>query len=188
MTLPKPAYAPASTAARAVTVILNPVSCPLGVDKIQEEIARLLTELGCEGTFLHTCEAETALALAQKALADGAKTIIAAGGDGTVMEALNALIGKDVPLGVIPLGTGNLLALNLDIPLTVPEAVKVAITGTSKKIDLVRVNHGEHYFAVMGGVGFDSSDHAGDAARREKNLRSDLLRVDGVALFERPPF
>ena len=54
------------------------------------------------------------------------------GGDGTVMEAMSALVGKDTPIAVFPAGTGNLLSINLGIPMTVPDAVDVALGGRQK--------------------------------------------------------
>jgi diacylglycerol kinase (ATP) len=90
------------------------------------------------------------------ALERGFDLVVAAGGDGTIMEVANALIDADVPLGIIPLGTGNLLAFNLNIPFQIREALRVIVSDTERTIDIIRVNHGEHFFAIMGGIGFDA--------------------------------
>jgi YegS/Rv2252/BmrU family lipid kinase len=77
------------------------------------------------------------------------------GGDGTVMETLPVMIEHpEVPVGLIPLGTGNLLAKNLNIPLDVEAAIEVVLTGKTLPIDLGKVEN--HMFAVNAGVGLDA--------------------------------
>lgn len=96
----------------------------------------------------------------------GADLIVAWGGDGMVQRCLDTLAGSDVPVGIIPAGTANLLAHNLDIPENLAEAVRIALTGRRRPLDLGRIN-GEH-FAVMAGVGFDA-ELMRDVDRRMKN-------------------
>lgn len=88
------------------------------------------------------------------ALKKGADLVLAWGGDGMQQRCIEVLAGTDVPLGILPAGTGNLLATNLDIPMTVPEAVDVALHGDRMALD-TGVCNGEH-FAVMAGAGFDA--------------------------------
>jgi diacylglycerol kinase (ATP) len=93
------------------------------------------------------------------ALAAGVDFVIAAGGDGTVRSVANGLAGSDVPLGIVPAGTGNLLARNLDLPLEEAEAIGVALDGRDHAIDLIELTidggRREH-FAVMAGAGVDA--------------------------------
>jgi diacylglycerol kinase family enzyme len=77
------------------------------------------------------------------------------GGDGTVMACLGALAGTDVPVAVVPLGTGNLLARNLGVPTRLADALAVAVNGVDRRIDLGRV--ADQPFAVMAGIGFDAA-------------------------------
>ncbi len=94
--------------------------------------------------------------------ADAAKAeidvVVAVGGDGAVLQVVNAIAETTVALGIIPKGTGNLLAGNLGIPHPIDEAVKVLVEGHHRRIDLGRVRVGgeDHYFAVACGVGFDA--------------------------------
>jgi diacylglycerol kinase (ATP) len=81
--------------------------------------------------------------------------VFALGGDGTVMEVANALIGTGIPLGVLAGGTGNLLARAIGIPLDVATAVAALVRGTRRRIDLGRLADGRH-FAVAAGVGIDA--------------------------------
>ncbi len=139
-----------------MVAIINPLSCPNGFDAMKAEIASALEGLGRDCTFYETCESEAALEIAKRAIAEGADLLLAVGGDGTIMQVINSVIGAEIPVGIVPAGTGNLLATNLGIPLSVAEAVEVAVNGTAKRIDLVSVNGGEKYFAVMGGLGWDA--------------------------------
>ncbi|WP_182353874.1 diacylglycerol/lipid kinase family protein [Flaviflexus huanghaiensis] len=123
---------------------------------------------------------------ARQAVADGAGIVFAAGGDGTVRSVAAGLTGSNVALGIIALGTGNLLARNLDLPISSPEAmVRTALTGGTHPMDIgfleadpltedeieqirkrdevaVSVPGGEHAFAVIAGLGFDAA-MVGDA-------------------------
>jgi len=76
------------------------------------------------------------------------------GGDGTVMEVIGTLAHSDVPIGVLPGGTGNLIARVLGIPLRVGKAVDVLLDGDEARIDLGSI--GGHRFAFAAGVGVDA--------------------------------
>jgi len=71
----------------------------------------------------------------RRAIKDGTKLIVVAGGDGTVESVASAMVGAPVRLGIIPTGTHNNMALNLGIPSNIPEAVNLLRTGTPVKID-----------------------------------------------------
>jgi diacylglycerol kinase (ATP) len=85
--------------------------------------------------------------------------VIAAGGDGTIRIVADRLAGSGIPMAVVPVGTGNLLARNLDIPLTEPEALAVAFGQHTREVDLVKLTvdgtPSEH-FAVIAGLGVDA--------------------------------
>lgn len=96
---------------------------------------------------------------ARQAVEEGATSVIAWGGDGTIMGAAAALVNSDVSLGIVPGGTGNLLARNLGIPLDARRAMEVALTGTDRRIDLLDVYLGRGrraLSAVMCGMGWDA--------------------------------
>lgn len=96
---------------------------------------------------------------ARRAIEQGATTVLAWGGDGTVMGVASCLVNSDVSLGIVPGGTGNLLARNLGIPLDARGAVEVALTGRDRRIDLLDVYLGRGQralSAVMCGMGWDA--------------------------------
>ncbi len=101
----------------------------------------------------------------RQALEQGATLVVAAGGDGTVRAVAEALRGTDASLGILPSGTGNLLARNLNLPLTdLDEACTIAFAGDDRAIDIgiaTLAREGgentEHAFLVMAGLGIDAA-------------------------------
>lgn len=95
---------------------------------------------------------------AARAVKAGVDIVVAVGGDGAVLQVVQELAGTSVALGIIPMGTGNLLAGNLGIPGGIEDAVKVLVTGGRRRIDLGRltVDGRRTMFAVACGVGFDA--------------------------------
>ena len=91
----------------------------------------------------------------KRALADGAELIFVWGGDGTVQRCIDVVAGSDAALAILPAGTANLLATNLDIPQDIEQAIAIGLRGDRRKLDVGRFN-GER-FGVMAGAGFDAS-------------------------------
>ena len=119
--------------------------------------------------FLETTEEDPGRGMTRLAVDTGVGLVIAVGGDGTVRSVAQGLLGTTIPMGVVPLGTGNLLARNLDIPLNdLDAALGVAMGGRSRSIDVGRVEYTdgegtEHStgFLVMLGAGMDADMIAG---------------------------
>jgi YegS/Rv2252/BmrU family lipid kinase len=84
----------------------------------------------------------------------GVDLVLASGGDGTITACVGGIAGTGVPLGVLPCGTGNLLARNLGLPLSLDEALAVALTGSNRRLDVGTANGAP--FVVMAGIGFDA--------------------------------
>ncbi|MET9065946.1 diacylglycerol/lipid kinase family protein [Streptosporangium sandarakinum] len=120
-----------------------------------DELRRLLAEEGVEDLLWHEVpKSKKAPKQVRKALKEGADLVVVWGGDGMVQRCVDVLAGSGVTMAIIPAGTANLFARNLGIPEDLPEAVRIAFHGESRKLDLGKVN-GEH-FAVMAGLGFDA--------------------------------
>ena len=136
---------------------------------------------------------------ARRALADGAEVIFVWGGDGMVQHCIDAVAGTEAVLAILPAGTANLLAANLQVPDDLTEAVRVGLHGDHRPLDTGSVN-GEH-FAVMAGAGFDArmikqadrgmKDRIGRAAylyTGARNLSADrvkaVIEVDGRRFFK----
>lgn len=92
-------------------------------------------------------------AICEEACREGASVVVAAGGDGTVVDVANALVGSSTPLGIVPLGTGNDLARVLNIPLTMNDALDLLI-GEHDIIEADALRVGEYYYLSNVSVGF----------------------------------
>lgn len=101
-----------------------------------------------------TSAAGDAEAMAERGVEQGFKTIVAAGGDGTVNEVVNGIAESGVELGILPVGTMNVFAAELGIPNKLEAAWGVIEQGRVREIDLPHCN-GE-YFVQLGGVGLDA--------------------------------
>ena len=128
--------------------------------------------------WYETEEHDAGIGATQRALADGASVVLASGGDGTIRAVAEGLRGSGVPLAIVPQGTGNLLARNLNLPLgQIDEAVRAAFYGHNKSIDLgiltiVREDESEseHVFLVLAGMGLDARAISATRATLKKRL------------------
>jgi len=95
---------------------------------------------------------------ARDAVAAGADLVLAWGGDGTVRAIAEGLADSGVPLGVVPAGTGNLLARNLGIPLSLGDAATVAFEGADRRVDILEIGLGGSVTisTVITGLGMDA--------------------------------
>jgi YegS/Rv2252/BmrU family lipid kinase len=151
---------------KCVSIIFNPVSGTHAPEQRKRLISEALARHGYTCQYIETSEEQGAKALAEKAVAGGCDLMAVSGGDGTVMEVLSALVGTDLPVAVLPSGTGNLLSINLGIPTSLPEAVDVALSGKPYALDLGKTDDGR-FFAILGGIGLDAR-MIRDANRRAK--------------------
>ena len=140
-----------------VLLITNPAAARTRASAV-DVLMRTLAGAGWKAEVLATGGQGDARLLAAEGVAQGMDIVAVFGGDGTTMQAAAALVGTDVALGVIPGGTGNLLAGNLRIPSAPARAVRALITARPKLFDLGRVQRpdGEHFFAVACGAGYDA--------------------------------
>jgi diacylglycerol kinase family enzyme/membrane-associated phospholipid phosphatase len=141
-------------------VIVNPIKVGDGV-AFRRKVTRALEVRGYdEPLWLETREDDAGNAMAKQAIENESDLVLVAGGDGTVRVVCSALAHTGIPVGVIPAGTGNLLARNLHIPLDLDDALERILEGRDRRIDLVRV-HGDgldtDHFAVMAGLGLDAA-------------------------------
>jgi diacylglycerol kinase (ATP) len=126
-----------------------------GADELRATVEQRLAEAGWPApAWFETSVEDPGQGQAEQAVADGAQVVIVCGGDGTVRSAIDGLVGTDAALAVLPGGTGNLLAMNLGIPIDIDEALDVLLEGGRRVIDLGEIEG--HTFAIMAGMGFDA--------------------------------
>jgi YegS/Rv2252/BmrU family lipid kinase len=130
-------------------VIVNPRARRAGGDW-QPAVRQELSARWSDVDFLVPPNASAAAQLARGARANGYDIVIAAGGDGTVNAVASGLIGTEMPLGILPLGTANDLARELGIPQDLRAAARALVTGTPRETDLVSVNG--RPFCTVGGI------------------------------------
>jgi len=139
-----------------IAIIFNPFSYRgyrLQVNK--EKIVKILESENRNTVDLFvTTKRGEAFELAQENLERGPEVIIAAGGDGTINEIVNAVAKEDIKIGIIPLGISNVFARSLGIPLRILEAIKVILTGKTRKVDVGKTNG--RLFVLMTGAGLDA--------------------------------
>ena len=152
-------------------------------------------------TFSFTNVAGHATRIAQDAISKDIDIIVAVGGDGTINEIAQELLGTDKILGIIPLGSGNGLARALHIPMNTKKAIAVINKLDTKLIDAAKLN--QKYFLNMAGIGFDAHVSAVFAGSKSRGLKGYLkmglkevlsyrpkkyeLKIDGK-IYEREAF
>ena len=140
-----------------------------------------LRGLGYDVEERETAGVGDATRLAREAVEQGLDLVCAIGGDGTVNETINGLAGAEVPLAIVPTGTVNVLAMELGIPLELPDAVKLLDVGTVSWIDLGLA--GDRYFALMAGVGMDAAVVASLNPVLKKAFKEAAFAVQGLANY-----
>ena len=135
-------------------IIVNPAKSD--ATDLREDVDKRLASAGWSPSlWLETTPTDPGFGMAETAVEAGVALVVICGGDGTVMACLDALSNTGLPVAVLPIGSGNLLARNLGIPLESDESLDVAVNGDDRRIDLGRV--GDQAFAVMAGMGFDAA-------------------------------
>lgn len=177
-----------------VAMVINPVKAQAG--PARTALAEACELAGWEPPLiLETTVESPGFRQAQQALAAGADVVLAAGGDGTVREVARAVAHSPAAMGLLPLGTGNLLARNLGLPVNdLHGSIQTALHGAERRIDMGRIalensrtgNHSTSNFLVMGGIGLDAEVIA--ATRDELKKRVGWLAYSeaGVRLLPGP--
>jgi YegS/Rv2252/BmrU family lipid kinase len=149
---------------RCVALIYNPMSGQRHDRRaaIIASVKAVFEGAGLDVRVIATDAPESAGRLALDAIADGCDTVIACGGDGTVHEAMQQMVGGSAVLGVIPMGTANALAIDLGLPSSPVKAAKMLLTAVPERISVGRVSYSDseggpcwRYFVVAAGIGAD---------------------------------
>ncbi|HJX48204.1 MAG TPA: diacylglycerol kinase family protein [Gaiellaceae bacterium] len=149
-----------------VVFLVNPVSSNGSTGKRWPELAHRAAQLGLHGETLFSERSGHLIELAEQSARDGAELIVAVGGDGTLNEAVNGVMRAGTPTEVatIPLGTGMDFARTYAIPNRFEDAVRTAVSGATRTIDVGRVSYrtwdghdAERYVANVGSVGMSAA-------------------------------
>ncbi len=177
---------------RRAVLIYNPASGQYSARRaaILREALAVLHQAGVEAEALETDGPGSATAHAQQAIIRGCDTIFACGGDGTVHEILQCLVGTPVALGVVPLGTANALAQNLGLGTLPIRAVHSLLTAAPVQIPVGRIFYRDNagaeqsrYFTVAAGVGADALLMSRLDARLKRRFGYLLYLVEGLRVW-----
>ena len=151
-------------------VITNPFAAR-GHAHAVTEIVKILGRGGWKVDLRTITGPGDARRIAEESLGEGFDVLVSHGGDGTAMQIAAGIAGSGIALGVVPGGTGNVLAGNLQLPRTTAAAARALLKARPHAIDLGVVERadGAHYFAVVAGTGFDAQLMA--ATGREQKRR-----------------
>ena len=172
------------------TFIVNPTAGKGRGGKLIEPLRKALDQRSVSYELLQTERRDHATQIAQRATGS---VVVAVGGDGTVNEIVNGLVGTDRSLGIIPAGSGNDLSKSINLPTKLHEAISVLLIGKVRPIDVGKVscyentglplsagNHHERYFVNGVGVGFDAA--VAERTQRIKYLSGTALYI--MAVFQ----
>jgi diacylglycerol kinase (ATP) len=137
-----------------ILFVVNPTAGKGRSKRLWEQSMTKLREFG-DFDVAYTTERGDATRLTQAAADKGYDRVAAVGGDGTVFEVVNGLVGRKTALAVVPGGTGNDYATALGLPRTVHDAAKLALLGQERPVDIGRISNGVHFINVAG-IGFDA--------------------------------
>jgi diacylglycerol kinase (ATP) len=149
-----------------IVFLVNPASANGSTGKRWPELAHRAAQLGLQGETLFSERPGHLIELAERAARDGAELVVAVGGDGTLNETVNGLMraGASAELATIPLGTGMDFVRTYEIPNRFEDAVRTALSGGTRTIDVGRVSYrtwdgqdAERYVANIGSVGMSAA-------------------------------
>jgi YegS/Rv2252/BmrU family lipid kinase len=140
-------------AMRSACLIFNPV-CGQGNAEQDLALIQSILEPAIALDIVRTTPDSDVGELAKQALDQGADCVIASGGDGTISAAAAALVGTNIPLGIISRGTANAFANALDLPIAIAAACEAILTGVTRVVDVARCN--ERPMVLLAGIGFEA--------------------------------
>jgi YegS/Rv2252/BmrU family lipid kinase len=147
---------PQAAERRRALFVVNPALQRTGSD-FGRRLLELAGELGWEAMVLETAAGLNVEAIGAALARRQFHLVLAAGGDGTVAEVMAAAHERGIPMGIVPLGTANIVARELGLPASWRKATRRALERfpATRAVDLARVNDG--YMALAAGIGFDAT-------------------------------
>jgi diacylglycerol kinase (ATP) len=171
--------------ARRATLISNPKTGRYGARRLRpiQDVVSQLRSSGLEVDLKLTGAPGEATEIAAGAARNGSVDVIVAGGDGTINEAIQGLAGSNARLGIIPRGTGNVLARELKLPLDDEQATAVVARGNSRRIHLgiatEETRGTSRLFVLMAGIGLDASVVQRTHPRLKKRIGRGAFWISG---------
>jgi diacylglycerol kinase (ATP) len=163
-----------------VFIVHNPVAGTSDPADVRAEIESHLA--GRNYHIYETTGEENVREIVKDAVKQGYRMIWAAGGDGTVAAVANGLVSGDVPLGIVPLGSGNIIAKELDIPLDVTAACDLLVgSHRTRRLDVLEVD--KNYYVLAVSVGISAFMMAETAREQKRRLGQMAYLLNGVRII-----
>lgn len=182
---------------RNAALIYNPASGMIVNHRVAaiEEALQVLHNAGVEAQAVATVAPGSATALAEGAVRRGCDAVFACGGDGTVNEVLQGLVGSSAALGVLPLGTANALAADLGLPFSPVTAMRILLHAVPERISVGRIHYQDskgatcaRYFTVAAGIGADAHLMYRLDAQLKRRFGYALYAVESLRVLATDPF
>ncbi len=135
-------------------VIHNPAAGARHPERLRRRVEAALSARSVRFEYAYTNAPGHGRELVREALAAGYARVLVAGGDGTVLEAVESLVESQAALALLPIGTGNQLAANMGLPKGIEKSIDVAVAGTVRRIDVGMLDG--RPFSCFAGAGFDA--------------------------------
>ena len=177
-----------------ITVLTNPASGHGGATHVAERAIAQFHRRGVDVVAIAGSDADHARRLVEGALERGMDALVVVGGDGIVSLALQMLAQNDIPLGIIPAGTGNDHAREFGIPTRKPEAAAdVVVDGVTETVDLGRITGADgtvRWFGTVMAAGFDSlvTDRTNRMTWPHGRMRYNLAMIAEISKLRLLPF
>ena len=170
-----------------VFVILNPVAGHCDVHAVRDALDRHLSGAGIAYCVYETTGQERLSEIVRSAIDEGFDTFVAAGGDGTISGVIDGLVHTGLPLGILPVGTVNTLARELEIPLDLVRALRLVVgEHATISMDVGRIEG--HFFALNASVGASTSAMQATGQQEKRRLGPFAYLGPGIkALFGAQP-
>lgn len=136
-----------------IFLVMNPVAGATDCESARDTISDYFSSQNIDYEFYFTRKEDDIYAVVSKAIDNGFTRIAAVGGDGTVSQVASALINRNIPLGILPAGSGNVLARGLGIPISLPEALDILHSSQCvRTIDAMKAGEKYYFLNVSAGI------------------------------------
>lgn len=171
--------------ARKIIYLINPISGTKGKAALKELIQHKTKAAGIPFEILDTDKTGRYEALKNKIANEKITDVVVCGGDGTVSAVTAALLNIDINIGIIPMGSGNGLALAANISSTPSKALEIVLNGKASFIDGFYIN--QDFSCMLCGLGFDAQV-AHDFAKQKKRGLQTYIKVSAINYFKAPAY
>jgi YegS/Rv2252/BmrU family lipid kinase len=170
---------------RKIIYLINPISGTREKSSLKEVISKRTAEQNIPFEILPTSKNGNYDHLRKKIIEENITDIVTCGGDGTISSVASALMDTDIRFGIIPMGSGNGLALAAKIPVSLTKALDIVFQGKASKVDGFYIN--DLFSCMLCGIGFDAQV-AHDFAKQKKRGLQTYMKVSAINFFKARPY